>query len=389
MANLFDYLDWRGDLTVSQDPFHTIDSLILSTLSYIEFEKLNIEFDENASIFFREAGEQFVTMHADEKLSAGRLIPDSIFDLLDVVSRCPRFRDMRISNYVNQIDELEEKQFSAMTVEIGDGTFYIAFRGTDDTIIGWKEDFNMSFKAPVPSQLQAVEYVKKTALLHRRGKIRMGGHSKGGNLAVYAAAFSPERIRKRILQVHNFDGPGFTKEILEQAGHKAIADVVQTIVPQSSVIGMLLEHEEQYDVVVSRQIGIFQHDMFSWQLFGRDFIYVDDISASSYRVDRTLRDFILAMDKEEKEKFVEAFFDILMQSGAKTLSELKLKDIVLILKKTNREDGDHKKILMQAFRLLLATAEDTAQQQRIADMEKRLEKKKKIPPKNSCNMEED
>jgi hypothetical protein len=308
-------------------------------------------------VSIREAGEVFATIHADEKMSAGRLVPDAIFDLLDTLSRSPRFQEMKIFNYVNQIDEEAEKQFCAMTVEIGDGTWYIAYRGTDDTIVGWKEDFNMSFKAPVPSQLQAVEYLKQT-MKGKTGRIRIGGHSKGGNLAVYAAAFSSKMLQRRMIAVHNFDGPGFTKEILDNAGHQSVSDVIKTIVPQSSVIGMLLEHEEQYEVVESKQIGIFQHDMFSWQIQGKEFCYVDDISASSYRASTAVRALILSMDKEEKEQFVEALFFLLTESGAKTLSELRLKDFGLMIKKLNQGDKRNKKILLQTLKLLLVSADE-------------------------------
>mgnify|MGYP000780721467 FL=1 len=255
MANIFDYIDWRGDLDLTQDPFNEVDSLILSTVSYIDFELIETDLKtEKATI--REAGEQFNRLHADEKIKAGRLVPDSIFRLLDVMSRTPRFRDMILSDYVNQIDEEEEKQFSAITINLGDGSYYIAYRGTDDTIVGWKEDFNMSFKAPVPSQLQALDYLEMIAK-KKRGKFRIGGHSKGGNIAVYAAAFTGSEIQKRIMQVHNFDGPGFTKDIIDQMSQGEISERIRTIVPQSSVIGMLLEHEESYEVVASTQLGIF------------------------------------------------------------------------------------------------------------------------------------
>ena len=363
MANIFDYIDWRGDLDLTQDPFNEVDSLILSTVSYIDFELIETDLKtEKATI--REAGEQFNRLHADEKIKAGRLVPDSIFRLLDVMSRTPRFRDMILSDYVNQIDEEEEKQFSAITINLGDGSYYIAYRGTDDTIVGWKEDFNLStgvvpaqdfntsFKAPFPSQLQALDYLEMIAK-KKRGKFRIGGHSKGGNVAVYAAAFTGSEIQKRIMQVHNFDGPGFTKDIIDQMSQGEISERIRTIVPQSSVIGMLLEHEESYEVVASTQLGIFQHDMFSWQLQRNAFVKVDDISASAYKVDHTLREFILSMNAEEKEEFVESFFCVLTETGAKTLSDLNLKEILAIMKRLNKEEKENKKILTQAFRMLL------------------------------------
>lgn len=380
MANIFDYLQWRGDLTVRQAPVNVIDSLIFSTLAYVDFELTGLDISGDAGVTIEEAWAHFQKLNGDKKINTGRLIPLAVIDMFEELSGCERFRNMKLSNYSNQIDEADAKQFSAITIELDEHSFYIAFRGTDDTIIGWKESFSMSFRAPIPSQLQAVEYLNKIASL-KKGSIRIGGHSKGGNLAVYAAAFTRPIIRRRIKEVHSFDGPGFTREIMEEPGYQAVNKKVRSIIPQSSVIGMLLEHDDDYEVVVSNQIGIFQHDMFSWQLRGKDFVYVDDVSAASYKIDRTLRNSILAMDNEDKEKFVEALFYAFQESGAKSLSEIKRKEVIAILKQIIKEEGDNKKILKQAFRLLLKSLEEQSQPPLIKQAEKQIEKMKIIPKK--------
>ncbi|MBE5880697.1 MAG: DUF2974 domain-containing protein [Lachnospiraceae bacterium] len=380
MANFMDYLDWRGELTVKQSPFNSIDHLILSTLAYIDFEQTGFDLSGRSTVTIKEAGEKFSLLHADEKMNLGRVIPDEVFVLFDVLSRSRRFCDMKLSYYVNQIDELEEKQFSAITVELGDGNFCIAFRGTDDTIVGWKEDFNMCFQSPVPSQIQAVEYLHQVALA-KRGKIYMGGHSKGGNLAIYAATCCHPFVRHRIRKVCSFDSPGFTQEILQRDSYKAIADRIQRVVPQSSMIGILFEHEAQYDVVASTQIGLFQHDMFSWQVLGNDFVYVDDISASSTRVEYAMKEFIYAMSVEERQKFVEALFYVFEETGAKTLSQLKIKEVIAILRRMNKEDNDNRKILSQALRLMVQILEEYSQQQLLKQAEKQMEKMKILPRK--------
>ncbi len=336
MSNIMDYLAWRGDLTMKQSPFNCVDNLILSTLSYIDFDQTGIDLSGKCDVTIKEAGEKFAFLHADEKMNPGRIIPVAIFELFDILSRCQRFCDMKLSYYVNQVDEKEEKQFSAITVELGDGNFCIAFRGTDDTIVGWKEDFNMCFKSPVPSQMQAVEYLHQIAR-GKRGRIYMGGHSKGGNLAIYAAVFTTPLIKRRIRQVCSFDSPGFTKEILESDSFFGIAPKIKSIVPQSSMIGMLFERDEEYDVVASTQIGLFQHDMFSWQVMGDDFVYVDDISTSSSRVEYRMKEFIQSMSYEEREKFVEEIFSVVEQTGAKTLSQLTFKDVLTIVSRMSKK----------------------------------------------------
>lgn len=355
MANILDYIAWRGDLTFEQAPFNEIDSLIFATLSYVDLELTGLVIDFGNRVTLKQAGESFAKLHADEKISAGRIIPDKIFDLLDEMSRAKRYQNLYLSCYVNQINVEEEIQFSAVTIELPHDELYIAFRGTDDTIVGWKEDFNMSFRAPVPSQLEAVAYVAKVAA-NKKGKIRLGGHSKGGNLAAYATAFSDSVIQMRISSVHNFDGPGFTPDIFESRQFRIFSHMIQTIIPQSSMIGMLFEHEDDYKIVASKQIGIMQHDMFSWEVLGTSFVYVDDISASSYRFDKTLRNFILSMEISDKEEFVETLFMLLDETGATTLSELNIKDMTQIIKRVNTDAGE-KKVLQQAFKLLLQSME--------------------------------
>jgi len=380
MANFMDYLDWRGDLTVKQSPFNIVDNLILSTLVYIDFEQTGFDLSGRNSVTIKEAGEKFSLLHADEKMNLGRVIPDEVFTLFDELSRCKRFRNMKLSHYVNQIDEREEKQFAAITVEVGDGNFCIAYRGTDDTIVGWKEDFNMCFQSPVPSQIQAVEYLQQVAY-SKLGKIYMGGHSKGGNLAIYAATFCSSFVRRRIRQVCSFDSPGFTQEILKTDAYKALAGRIYRIIPQSSMIGILFEHDEPYEVVSSTQIGLFQHDMFSWQVLGEDFVYVDDISSSSTTVEHTMKEFIASMTIEERKKFVEALFYVFEETGAKTLSQLKIRDVAAILRRMSKEDHDNRKVLSQALRMLLQILEEYSQQQLLKQAEKRMEKMKIIPKK--------
>lgn len=364
MANILDYIAWRGDLTFEQSPFNDVDSLIFSVLSYVDFELTGMVIDFGNRVKLKEAGESFAKLHADDKVSAGRIIPDDIYVLFDEMSRAKRYQDLYLSCYVNQINPKEEVQFSAITMELPGEELYIAFRGTDDTIVGWKEDFNMSFRAPVPSQLQAVSYLAKVAA-DKRGKLRLGGHSKGGNLAAYATAFSDPSVQMRIISTHSFDGPGFTQEIFESEQFRLISRKIQKVVPQSSMIGMLLEHDDNYKIVASKQIGIMQHDPFSWEILGTSFVFVDDISASTYRFDKTFRSFIASMELSEKESFVETLFMLLDETGSKTLSEISLKDITQMIKRVNSE-GEEKKVLQQAFKLLLQSVE----QQRLAELSK-------------------
>lgn len=320
MANILDYIEWRGDLSMSVDEFNDIDNLILSQLSYLNFEGI-IPGEEGGSILLREAARKYLSDADETRTYTGLLVSPQTVTLLKKAAESARFSGIKLSKYVNKINEEEQKQFSAVTCLLEDNTVYVAYRGTDDTIVGWKEDFNMSFISPVPSQTEAVEYLEKTQRRTYR-KIRIGGHSKGGNLAVYASAFCNKNIQRRIIGIYNNDGPGFELSTIEKEGFRNIISVVKTIVPQSSIVGMLLEHEEDYVVIQSTQTGIFQHDAFSWQLVGRHFIELDSTDARSRRIDKAIKTWLNSLEKEEIERFVDELFNLITATGAKTLTDL-------------------------------------------------------------------
>ncbi len=208
-----------------------------------------------------------------------------------------------MKEFVSIIDEVAEIQFSAVTVELDDETVYIAYRGTDDTLVGWKEDLNMSFMDVVPAQAEALAYLEQVLHKHDYRKVYIGGHSKGGNLAVYAAVHVEDILQSSIVEVFNNDGPGFKDNILSKQQYMNISDRITTLVPQNSVVGLLLEHDETYQVVKSSQSsGIMQHDGFSWEVLGNDFIYLpslDDHRISGMTTKRTLE----KMSADQREAF--------------------------------------------------------------------------------------
>ena len=222
---------------------------------------------------------------------------------------------MILTGYVNQLNTEEEKQFSAITILMPDDTMYVAYRGTDNTIVGWKEDFNMSFQALVPSQIDAAKYLANIAEKYQY-KIRVGGHSKGGNLAVYAAAFCDKKIKKRIIDVYNNDGPGFQEKIIETTEYQEILPKVHTYMPQTSIIGRLLNHEERITILKSTQTGIMQHDLYTWQVLGDKFIR-DEFTNSSEFIDHTISDWLKAVSPEQREKFIDTLFEVLNATEAR------------------------------------------------------------------------
>lgn len=355
MTDIMDYLDWRGDLSFKQAAFNEVDNLILSQLAYVNFDGIvpGIAYDECVTL--EAACELFFKINDEKEILKDKSLTrlgGTI--LMKKMVQSERFRKLRLCKYKNQVDYEEQKQFAALHMELEDETIYIAFRGTDDTIIGWKEDFNMSFMTPIPAQIEAVNYINQTTA-HLKQEIRIGGHSKGGNLAIYAAVKCREEIKGKILKVYNNDGPGFNKEMIMSLDYQKMLRKIETIVPQSSVVGMLFEHEEEYVVVKSKQIGLMQHDAMSWEVLGGQFVYLDKISRRSQMLDDTLKAWINSLSEEERAQFVDSLFVILEGTGAKTLSDLskaKLKKASMILKSYQAMDHTTQEMLLQTIKLL-------------------------------------
>ena len=357
MANCFDYLDWRGDIPFSSARFNEVDGMLLSRFAYAPFALVEGEYPMRLS----EACEKMLECKELEK----HLVRKDDKRVIEAFLTNERFSDLYVFGYEDTIDSESETQFSAITVKLSPELYYIAFRGTDDTLIGWKEDFNMSFTFPVPAQRLATEYVAKIAK-RVRGKIIVGGHSKGGNLAVYAAAFSKPRVQSRIIRVENFDGPGFDESVLKMPGFVAIRERVCTFVPKSSVIGLLLFHEEEYTIVDSTYQGILQHDTYSWVVVRDKFKYLEKVTDASRFLDITLKDWIRKMPPSKRELLVSALYEIISATNAETVSELSenwLGNALSILNTFRGLDDETKKLIFEAFRSLARSAKNTLHRQ--------------------------
>ena len=322
MGTLFDYLDWRGDVSFADLGLNEVDNLIFSLISYVDFEGIVPRDPSATPVTLLDAARGYLRLHRGEVPYLGKILPPETITLMAKASKTKRFAGCKMTGYVNRVDEETQTQFSALTYIPNNGVSYLAFRGTDDTLVGWKENFNMSFMQPVPAQERAVEYVREMAPYLPAG-FYLGGHSKGGNLATYAAVKASDATKERIVAVYSNDAPGFASEFICSKAYSDMRKKIHTYLPQSSVVGMLLEHEEEYTVVKSRNNGLLQHDAFSWEVVGNKFIYLDSISDGSRMIDKKMKKFLSDMTKEEREKFVESIFDAIhSMTGAKTVSEL-------------------------------------------------------------------
>ncbi len=350
MADLFDYLLWRGDLSMDVVPPNPVDTLILSELSYIEYDGL-VPGDFLHPVPLRVAAEAFLALPDWE--NRVRVKRDA--DLIAACAQSLRFGSLRLVFFRSELLPQQESQFAAVTWLLPGGTAVITYRGTDLTLTGWKEDFNMSFQSCVPAQEKALRYLEAFARAHR-GPICLAGHSKGGNLAVYAAAMALPELQERIVFAHNHDGPGFHSAMLTEPGYRAMLPRIHTFVPQSSVVGMLLEHEEPYTVVRSRQLSLLQHEPFSWEVLGGDFIRMEEIDENSRFLDRTIKTWLAQTSMEDRNAFVDAVFELLTLGEIDDLREVILPRNVLRYLRQLRTDEQLRSVIAREFVDLFRTA---------------------------------
>ena len=353
MASVFDYLRWRGDLAFTQDQPNAVDALIFSGLAYICYGASAQHLPKHA-VTLREAAEEFFSFQDMEE----RCRAKNDIELLHAAVTTTRFGQCRICMYQDEFIPEQETQFAAMTFLLDDGSMFVAFRGTDNTLVGWKEDFNMTFQQTIPAQRLAVQYVREVALEHI-APIRIGGHSKGGNLAVFAAARSSPMIRQRIMEVYNNDGPGFTKYLMGDPGYLSMVPRIKTYIPQSSVIGMLLEHEEPYTVIRSKTVGLLQHDLYTWDVLGREFIPVQEITESSQYIDATIKTWFADMTKQERNQLVDVMFSLLVTGGADSVHDLIRPGNIRTYIKTLSSDENIRRVLSTEFLGLIEAARKT------------------------------
>lgn len=316
MADMLDYIRWRGDLPFTVSPPNEVDAVIFSTLSYIPFRGRTVFHPEEA-IPFSEAVEEFFSYpEPPNYIRAQRDL-----DLLKAAGESVRFGNTRITEYRPKFIKEQDTQFAGVTFLLDDGSLFVTFRGTDNTLVGWKEDLSMSFRSVIPSQALAKQYLQDVLMTHS-GPVRVSGHSKGGNVAVYAVSQSAPVIRDRVLEVYNQDGPGFSVEFLEDPGYQAILPKIRTYLPQGSMIGVVLYRAEPVIIVQSHETGIMQHDPFSWNICGTAITRMDALNANSRFFRLTMENWLAGFDMDDRVRLVNMLYDLLTSGDVEVMDDI-------------------------------------------------------------------
>ena len=368
MHNVTDYVKWRGDIPFEVAPLNEIDSLIFCELSYIPFERF-FSYTKHGETLEALMTKFLALPEKDRKM--GAIIPDeAITKLFIEVAKSKRYKHVRLKNFVNTVCKTAEKQFCAMTFVLNSEYYYIAYRGTDDNIVAWKEDFNMAFNTPIPSQRDGAEYLDAVGMKTRR-KLYIGGHSKGGNIAVYSALYANERVKKKIISVHSFDGPGFRPDFIETIHDDETKAKIVKYLPQASIIGVIFEPVSTCKYVKSKGKGMYQHDAFNWEVIGTEFVYVDGLVRSSIEFHDILLKWTISMDPKEREEFVGAVFRLITVNDVSTLTDIASEKVKFFFG-LFKADSNTKKILFSALGKLMKQKKDPSAVKKLQEQ---------IPPK--------
>ena len=317
MSNVMDYIDWRGDLSFDAAPVNEIDKYIFTCIGKPDYTGIIPAGTETLSI--KEALDGFLELHPENGEKLGVIASAKTIPAIKKASVSERYADVRLSGFINKISVEKTEQFSALTV-LADGINYVSFRGTDDTIVGWKENCELAVYDCVPAQIDALKYLMWAAENYE-GPLIVCGHSKGGNLATYAASYAPEEVQDRIIEVNCYDSPGFRDAFLAFEGYKRVQEKITTYVPYKSVIGMLLGQAGRLDVIDADTTGVVGHDGFTWSVSRDSFSHAPELSDFSKVFRSSIAETLEGMDIDDRKELVEEIFDVLTSSGAFTLSD--------------------------------------------------------------------
>ena len=317
MSTIFDYLKEVTYDSIYDRPFKELDVLALTELTYLPFGHIVPQGDTTGIPVRLSDAMELIDRTTDFIVSNQHL------QLVDDLATSKRFKNIKLLNYVDEYDPDVQKQFAAMTYRLSLDTYLVVFRGTDDTLIGWKEDFHMTYMDHIPAQKRAASYLQHVMKEFPKGSFLVAGHSKGGNLATYACSYLPDSLFERVDAIYSYDAPGLNKAIIETEGYQRTSPYIRRFVPQGSIVGMMLEVPEPTTIVKSRAFGGFaQHDAFTWEIKDYSFVTVSETSPDSQQTDLTLKQWVRETSAEERKKFFDTFFGIFLDAGITSINDL-------------------------------------------------------------------
>ena len=355
MGNLITYVQQYEAQTFQEKPLTDIDILVLTEIAYLPFDEIvPSSFEVKSGISLNQLGEKFETIKEKEHENNPFMITKERIQLLDVVSKSQRYKDIKVFGFMNDIDDELTKQFAAVCYQWEEKSRWIIFRGTDESLTGWKEDFMMTYSDLIPAQIDAIEYLRKQAELFS-GSLNISGHSKGGNLSLYASAMQEEDIQNRIQQIYCWDAPGVHRSILNTEGYQRVVLKAKRYIPQDSIVGLMLESQVPYHIIESQGSGISQHSALMWNIEDDHFVELTELTRNSQLTDQTFKQWTEVVSDEELKLFFDAFFELFFEMGVETVNDVYYNFRFYVQKffqKAYQMDTEKREILLRVGRLL-------------------------------------
>ena len=346
MSNIIDYAQGLKAYSFDKVFFKDLDVLALTEVAYLPFEQIITE----GEITLEKLAQYYTTLNG-EKGEILSVITTPRIDLLRILGCSARYGTIEAFDFINKIDSNIERQFSAITYRLEDEKYLVVFRGTDENLIGWKEDFHMTFMHEIPAQQSAHQYLEKR-MIEYPGEYIVSGHSKGGNLAIYACSKLDEEKQNSVTGIYAFDAPGLHESLLESEGFLRIKDRIASYIPQDSMVSVLLEPPVNAKVVKSNAILLLQHDTFSWEVGQIDFVQIENQSQLSIHADKVISSWLDTMSNNEKQEFSDVIFDVFLESGINKFADITIdtpKKIINIVNNMTRLTSEQKKMTIQVF----------------------------------------
>ena len=331
MACMVEYMQWRSDLTIQQDSFNEVDYAVLCELTYLDMSRVYDKVEDHR-----------LRTIVQEILHDGTLDLKVVLENKDglkaiaMAAQSARYGDLVVADHIDLYDPVDMTQFCAMTWELGNGSACVIFRGTDDTLAGWKEDFIASYTHS-NSQLMASAYLH--AALNIYDNVIVAGHSKGGNLALYAASLMPEEVGKKISHLYLLDSPGLCEDMFSQEMLALLDPYVTCVLPEDSVVGRIFEPAfTNRQIVSSTSFSLLAHELCTWELLGKKFTCRESFTSGSNAVNDLINHWLKTIPIEERAGVVEKLFGTIEKTGIHSLSELRETMTLEHLSRSIRED---------------------------------------------------
>ena len=359
MKNVISYVEKYGDMTFEEKSIGEIDYAILSILSYINYD--SILYSNETKVKLKDALTSFFEKYTKKELSTHGLGLKDAYKIAETILDTNRYRDLKLYNYVYETND--NLQFSAMFIDINSRTVFISIEGTDDEVAAWKEDFEMAYSHFIPAQRKCIHYLNQKITLLKEKKYIIGGHSKGGNLALMGAMYLNPLKQNKIKDIYSFDGPGLNDRDFRSFRYMSLKKKYHLYLSNYSLVGLLLNRPDDAKIVSSYHKGLLAHSLYNWRVTDDKFYCVNNLSSFSRAFDKAFRKWLDKYDLKTKRLLVEDVFDIFNRCNITTLYKIHakdLKEIKTILRETSNLSDDTKAILMDLIKtLVIAIKDDT------------------------------